>query len=223
MGRIGRTGRMVTRNESRAMFHLPVMRLTMLAIVVAVATIACGSSTSPMAPTTNGALHADLTDPRGDAVPPAGVTNPADLIGGTVDVSDGALTIVLRFAPGTLDGQTTRVAVDLDTDQNASTGNVSVGMGIDYSLDVFPRTNQTKVTQATPATCVSGGTCFTEIGAGTLTVGTDTLTATVPLSMLGGASGRMNVRINAYYFQSGPPTAVGDWMPDNSLAAAHVP
>ena len=197
------------------------MRLTMLAVAAATAAVACGSSST--APTTSGALHADLTDPKGDAVGPAGVTNPADLVGGTVDVNGGALTIVLRFAPGTLDGQTTRVAIDLDTDQNASTGNASVGMGIDYSLDVFARTNQTKVTQATPATCASGGSCFTEIGAGTLTVGTDTLTATVPLSMLGGASGRMNLRINAYYFQSGPPTAVGDWMPDNSLAAAHVP
>jgi hypothetical protein len=203
------------------------MRLTMIAIVLATA-VGCGSSsssTSPGAPTTSGVLHTDLTDPRGDAVPPAGVTNPADLSGGTVDVdvNAGVVTIVLRFAPGTLDGQTTRVAIDLDTDQNAATGIASVGLGIDYTLDVFPRTNQTRVAQAAPATCGSGGTCFTDIGAGTLTVGTDTLTATVPLSMLGGASGRMNLRVNAYYFQSGPPTAVGDWMPDASLAAAHVP
>src|SRR6476469_5042698 len=89
---------------------------------------ACGSSTttSPTAPLTN-ILHAEVADSAGDAVAPPGVANAPDFVHGTADVSNGNITFTIQFAPGTLNSQSTRVTVELDTDQDASTGNRVAG------------------------------------------------------------------------------------------------
>ncbi len=186
---------------------------------------ACGSNTtsSPTAPSAN-TFHAETIDPAGDAVAPVGVANPPDLVRGTVDVSSGNITLTIQFAAGTLNPQTTRVAVELDSDQDPSTGNRVAGpLGVDYLLDLYAA-SQTTISRATPSTCASGGQCYTPIGTASLTLGPDTMTATVPLPTLGTASGRMNFRVGTYVFPSPTtPTTSGDWMPDITLPPAHVP
>ena len=143
----------------------------------------------------------------------------------TVDVTGGNATFTLQFAPGTLDLQSTIAVIQLYTDQNAATGITAVGpLGIDYNIDLITRTNQLVVSQATPATCASAGQCYSQIGSLSLFAAGSTLTASVPLTMLGNASGRMNVRMFAYNFpQQTTPTVVADYMPDTTLAPAHVP
>jgi hypothetical protein len=69
----------------------PIMRLDVqLAVAATIVTPACGGR-STTAPSTS-ALHAEMSDPSGDAVAPTGIATPPDLIHGTVDVSGGPST-----------------------------------------------------------------------------------------------------------------------------------
>jgi hypothetical protein len=203
----------------------PAIRLA-IGAATAILTAACGGNTpsSTTAPSAN-TFHAEVADPAGDAVASPGVQNPPDLVHGTVDVSSGAVTFTIQFASGTFDRQSTRLSIELDTDQNPATGIVgAAGLGIDYLLDVWAPANQTKVQQAVPAACAAGGSCYSDVGAVALSFGADSMAATVPLALLGNASGRLNYRVFAYFSpQSTTPSAVADVMPDISLAAAHVP
>jgi len=186
---------------------------------------ACGSSTTT-APSPN-TFHAEVTDPAGDVAATAGVPHPPDLLHGTVDVSGGTATFTLQFAPGTIDRQAINVVIDLDTDQNPSTGQQALtGGGIDYQVGRTAGTTVGFVSRYAPASCATGAACFTNIGQASVTFGTDTITISVPLSMLGDASGRMNYVVFASVadvLPGGGLTTVGDAMPDNGLPAAHVP
>jgi hypothetical protein len=190
---------------------------------------ACGSSpTAVSAPTSVANFHAEVTDPVGDAVASIGVSNPPDLVRGTVDVNAGSMTVTIQFAPGTQDRQSTRLTIELDTDQNPATGITGAsGLGIDYVLDLWPtRTPPTLVQQATPVTCATAaaGACYTQVGTASLSVGADTMTATVPLAMFANASGRFNYRVFAYASpQTTVPTVTADVLPDVTLPPAHVP
>lgn len=63
-----------------------------------------------------------------------------------------------------------------------------------------------------------------EVGTGSITVGADSLSTTVPLAMLGSASGRLHYRVFAYASsQPTEPTVVSDVLPDINLPTAHVP
>lgn len=196
------------------------MRFLLTVLVLSAA--ACGgSSTTP----TSTPVHVDTIDAAGDAVPSGGVARPPDLIHGTADVSGGNVTFVFQFASGTLDPQSTRLTVQLDTDQNIGTGITGTsGLGIDYVLDMWSRNNnQTQIQLATPALCAADGPCYSTVGVSTLTFGADTMTTTVPLTMLGNASGRFNYRVVAYVSPQPIPITVADVMPDLTLAPAHVP
>ena len=142
---------------------------------------------------------------------------------GAVDVNSGNIAFTIQFATGTLNVQSTRMTIELDTDQDSSTGNRVAGpLGVDYLLDVYA--GQAVISRATPATCSNGGPCYAQVGTSSLTVGTDTMMATVPLAMLGSASGRMNFRVGTYVFPpTTTPTPSTDWMPDINLPPAHVP
>jgi hypothetical protein len=155
------------------------------------------------------------------------VPHPPDLVHGTVDVSGEAVTFTLQFAPGTVDRQSINIVLDLDTDQNPSTGEPALnGGGIDYQVGRTAGTTVGFVSRYSPTSCASGGACFTNVGPISFSFGTDTFAITVPLSMLGNASGRMNYVVFAYVadvLPSGALTTVGDTMPDNGLPLAHVP
>jgi len=193
----------------------------LLAGVAVITTGACGSSaTTPTAIT----FHAEVADTIGDAVVSAGVPNPPDLVHGTADVSGASVTFSIQFAPGTFDRQSTVALIQLDTDQNPSTGIVAAtGVGIDYILSLSAASNQVRIQQALPASCATGGVCYADVGVAALSVGTDSMTTTVPLATFGNASGRLNYRVFAYFLPQPTATVVADTMPDITLPPANVP
>lgn len=197
-----------------------------LAIVVASLALsgACTSSTAPSSPAGPNTFHAESSDPAGDAASSPGALVAPDLVHAAVDVNAGTVTFAIQFAPGTMNPQSTRVTIELDTDQNPTTGIVVGGpLGIDYVLDMWARASQTIVQRATPVTCASDA-CYSDAGTATLAVGTDSMTATVALATLGNASGRLNYRVSTYVSpQPMLPTVNSDVMPDITLAPAHVP
>jgi hypothetical protein len=171
-------------------------------------------------------FHAEVTDPVGDAVASFGFPNTPDLVHGTVDVSSGNMTFTVQFAASTLDRSTTRIGIAIDTDQASSTGINAWGIGVDFLVDLWAPTNQATVAKAMPnATGPPASPYYVNIGTVGLSISADTMTATVPLSLLGNASGRMNYRVFTYSeaYQSSTSSAVADVMPDVNLAFGHVP
>ena len=181
----------------------------------------CGSTTAP----STGPLHAEVTDQSGDALPDPSVRVSPDLAGGTVDVSAGTIAFTIRFAPGTLDRSTSRLTVELDTDQNASTGIRTIGLGVEYVLDLWATTTQASILKAMAGTsCAALDPCYVPAGVAPLSIVGDTMAVSMPLSLLGSADGRVNFRVIAYASPSGTgPTVTADVMPDNALPPAHVP
>src|SRR5438445_3435168 len=166
------------RLESTAMRTI---RATALAALLVAG--ACSSSTSPLGPATgSSSLHGEVTDPVGDALADSRVPRPPDLVRATADVATGSLTIVIQFAPGTLDRQTTRVSVLLDTDQDGSTGIRQIdGIGADYGIDLAAATSQAGVSKANPVSCAARLACFDDVGSVPVVFVTDGMQVTVPL------------------------------------------
>ena len=197
-------------------------RLCVLGVLVAAT--ACGSSsTMPSNATTPSntanTFHAEITDPAGDEVVSAAVPTPPDLIHGSVDVGGGTLRVTFQFAPGTL-GPSTVVTILLETDQNPATGFNDTGYGIDYGVSLYAST-AAFIQKANPSSCASGGNCYTYVGTASVSLGTDTMATTIPLSTLGNADGRLNYRV----FAGAPANATitTDVMPDMTLPPARVP
>jgi hypothetical protein len=155
------------------------------------------------------------------------VPRPPDLVHGTADVSSGILTFTLQFASGSLDRQAINIVIDLDTDQSASTGEPALSFsGVDYQVGRTAGATVGFLSRYSPTTCSSGGACFPVVGQIPFSFGTDTFTISVPLAMLGNASGRTNYQVFASVadvLPGGGLTTVGDVMPDNGLPPAHVP
>lgn len=194
------------------------------AVVAAAAIIAAcsGSQSAPTAPAST-TLRADAADPVGDTLSDPRLTVAPDLVHATATVEDGSLTVIVSFAPGTFDRQTTRVTVLLDTDQNPATGiRQGLALGADFTLDLFAPSNQTTITKADQAGCAARQSCFVNSGSGTLTVAPDAMQAVVPLSALGNTSGRIAFVINSYVLVAALTPVVSDWLPDTSLPAART-
>lgn len=189
-----------------------------LLIGVLVAATACGSSPTTPSRTAN-TFHAEVTDAGSDAVVSAAVPTPPDLIHGTLDVGGGNLTVTVQFAPGTLSPSTV-VTILLDTDQNPATGFNDTGYGIDYGVSLYAST-EAFIQKANPSSCASGGNCYTYLATASISLGTDTMATTIPLSTLGNADGRLNYRV----FAGAPAnsTITTDVMPDMTLPPARVP
>jgi hypothetical protein len=185
----------------------------------------CSSgSTSPAGPSgTASTLHADVTDPRGDTSSDPLVPNPPDLVHATVDAAGGNLTIVVQFAPGTLDRQTTRVSIVLDTDRDPTTGILQAGgIGADYGLDAAAATGQVIVTKADPAACAARSSCFNAVGSVPLSAATDSVQFSVPLSLVGSGDGRLTFRMSSYVIVATLAPITFDVMPDASLPPGRV-
>jgi hypothetical protein len=187
-------------------------------IGVLVAAFACGNSPTTPSRTAN-TFHAEVTDAASDAVVSAAVPTPPDLIHATLDVGGGNLTVTVQFAPGTLSPSTV-VTILLDTDQNPATGFNDTGYGIDYGVSLYAST-QAFIQIANPSSCASGGNCYTYLATASISLGTDTMATTIPLSTLGSADGRLNYRVFAGAGTN--PTITTDVMPDITLPPAHVP
>jgi hypothetical protein len=182
---------------------------------------ACGGSTAAPSPA---ALHAEIGDPAGDALPDPSDRISPDLVHGTIDVSNGMFTIAVKFAPGAFDPATSRLTVQLDTDQNASTGIRAGNLGVDYIIDMFASTGQAAVLKAVPTgACTATDPCYVQAGTAPLSVAADGMTATLPLSIVGSSDGHLMFRVLSYLSMPGLSPAIDDAMPDMALAPAHVP
>lgn len=181
----------------------------------------CGSATAP----STAPLHGEVTDRNGDALPDPSVPVSPDLAFGTVDVFAETITFTMRFAPGTLDRSTSRLTVELDTDQNASTGIGTNGLGVEYVLDMWATTPQAGILKAMPGTsCAALDPCYVPVGTAPLSIVGDSMIVAMPLSLLGSADGRLNFRVIAYASRAGAgSTVTADVMPDIALPPGHVP
>ena len=193
------------------------------AVVAALTATACGGSQSaPTAPAST-ALRADVADPVGDTLSDPRLPVAPDLVRATATVESGSLTLVVSFAPGTFDRQTTRVAVLLDTDQNPATGiRQGTAFGADFTLDLFAPNDQTAIGRADEAGCAARQSCFVNSGSGTLTLLPDAMQTVVPLSALGNTSGRLAFVVNAYAIVAPLTPVLFDWVPDTNLPAART-
>jgi hypothetical protein len=203
----------------------PLARECRRAVVAAAAIIAAacgGSQSAPTAPAST-TLRADVTDPVGDTLSDPRLPVAPDLVHATATVENGSLTLVVSFAPGTFDRQTTRLAVLLDTDQNPATGiRQGTTLGADFALDLFAPNNQTTITKADEAGCAARQSCFVNSGSGTLTLAADAMQAVIPLSALGNTSGRMTFFVNSYVIVAALTPTPFDWLPDTNLAPART-
>src|SRR5262245_31937882 len=101
-------------------------RRRMLVTVATISVVACGArspragvpATAPNAPRQP---HAEVRDSSVDALPDYRVLVSPDIVLAIVDVDADEIEFKLRHRPGSFDSTTTRFAIDLDTDQNAST------------------------------------------------------------------------------------------------------
>ncbi len=185
--------------------------------------IGCGGSTPSMAPSTVAALHGEVTDVIGDAVSDPRVAVAADLVRATADVSAGNLTVVIQFAPRTLDRPTTRVSLLLDVDRNGSTGiGQGNGIGADYAVDFAAVSGLATITQANPSGCAARQSCFNPTGSVPIVFGTDSMQATISLAAIGSVDGRLNFQLNSYAIVAPTTTVVFDFMPDNNQPPGRV-
>jgi hypothetical protein len=188
---------------------------------VLLATTACTGSTT--APSSTQAIRGDDSDPAGDAVSDARVPVAPDLVRATADVAAGNITFVMQFAPGTLDRQTTRVSVLLDTDQDGSTGiRQASGIGADYNIDLAAGTSQAAITRADPASCAAQLSCFVSVGSAAVTFIADSVQVIVPLSLLGNDDGRLSFQASSYVLVAPLTPVVFDFIPDSGLPPARV-
>jgi hypothetical protein len=198
------------------------------AAVIFIAAAGCGGRRPHL--TASPTLHADVNDPVGDFHPVPDFPNPPDLARGTVDIVGGNMTFAIYFAPGTFDPASTRVTIQLDTDQDQSTGmHTTYGLGIDYVVDLWAPSSRALILRAAPGAAEPGSCnpCYVEVGSVPLTLVADGMKATAALSLIGSADGRLSFRVLAYSMRPGItptlPTAVSDFMPDVTLPPGRVP
>jgi len=171
-------------------------------LLLAVGLVVPGCSDSPMSSRLT--LHAEVTDATGDAPTSAVVPSPPDLVRATVDVSRGEITFAIQFAPG-WDQATTFLTIDLDVDQNASTGVPASGIGAEYEV------GPTGVVRF-------DGMAATTVGTPTVTTASDRINLRFALSLLGGDEGQMNFRVRVHHTLQ----PAFDFLPDLSQPAGRV-
>ena len=181
--------------------------------LVAIASVACGGSgsgpTGP-SPSPGQSLHAEVTDPSGDALVDGQLPISPDLVRGTADVSGGNITFTVRVAPGTFAQQTTRFTILLNTDQNLATGTGT--LGIEYFVQMggilgnradIVRSDGDVVVGSVPVSFVANG-----------------IDAVVPLALIGNDDGKLDFKVFA---SAGPVWPdILDRMPDEGLPAGRV-
>jgi hypothetical protein len=184
-------------------------RLVLLS--VAGATVSCGGTVSP----SNSSLHGSVSDPVGDSTPDATVVVSPDLVGATIDMNDGVLTVTISFAPGTLSRSTTFWIVHLDTDENPSTGVVLFSgadtlLGVDYIIQGQGSTAQIFNRDTAAGTFVSNAIPTFPTN--------DTVSVSTSLFVLGSDDGRLKFRVTARPSVNGTtPAVANDYMPDIGL------
>jgi hypothetical protein len=127
------------------------------------------------------------------------------MVSAVVDVGPDALMFKLRLRPGSFDASTTRFAIDLDTDQNGSTGS----SGVEYHVFIVPDGGKGADVARTM------GTSYSVVGTVPVSFVTDGCDVTVPLAMLGNDDGRFDFRVRVLAQPALP--VVFDSVPDNGF------
>ena len=149
---------------------------------------ACGSrapARSGVAPAAPQPIHAEVRDSSVDAVVDERVPTAPDMVSALVNVGRDALMFSLRLRPGTFDAATTRFAIDLDTDQNGSTG----ASGVEYYVFIFPEGGKGADVARTM------GTSYAVVGTVPVSFVADGCDVTIPLAMVGNDDGRFDFRV----------------------------
>ena len=176
--------------------------ITSLAACGARSPLPAGSDVATIGPRQ---IHAEIRDSSVDALPDYRVLVSPDLVLAGVDVGADDIVFRLRHRPGSFESSITRFTIDLDTDQNASTGLE----GIEYSVFVFPDGGKGADVARTSSTG------HAVVGTVPVTFVTDGCDVAIPRSLLGGEDGRFDFRVRVY----AQPTLsiVLDVLPDNGL------
>jgi hypothetical protein len=150
-------------------------------------------------------LHAEVRDSSVDALPDYRVLVTPDIVLALVDVGADEIVFRLRHRPGSFDSSITRLTIELDTDQNASTGLES----IEYSVFVYPAgAKGADVARATN----TGHTVVATVPVSFVTDGCD---LAIPRSLLGNEDGRFDFRVKVYAQPALP--LILDVLPDTGL------
>jgi hypothetical protein len=170
-------------------------------------------------------LMGEVSDPTGDSRTDPQIPVSPDLVHAIARVASGNVTFTVQLAPGTLDPQTTRVVILLDTDQSASTGIGQVdGMGIDYIVQMI--STRGSIAKANPVTCAAGQGCYDFFSSTPVIAVSDGMQVTVPLATLGNSDGHMTFKLHAAYVTTAigqtPSPSVSDYMPDLLLPPGRV-
>ena len=171
---------------------------------------ACGaSSPRPAAPAIVPAvprqIHAEIRDSSVDALPDYRLLVTPDLVFAIIDVGADEVVFRLRHRPGSFEPSIARFTIDLDTDQNASTGSD----GIEYHVFVFPAGGKGADVARTTST---GSNVVGTVPVGFVEDGCD---VAIPRSLLKAEDGRFDFRVRVYAEPALP--LVLDVLPDNGL------
>ena len=171
---------------------------------------ACGArspraAASQSGPTAPRPIHAEIRDSSVDALPDYRILVTPDLVFAIIDVGADEIVFRLRHRPDSFDASITRFTIDLDTDQNASTG----AEGIEYSVFVFPAGGK----GADVARTTSTGSNV--VGTVPVTFVEDGCDVAIPRSLLKDDDGRFDFRVRVYAQPALP--LVLDVLPDNGL------
>ena len=149
--------------------------------------------------------HIEIRDSSVDALPDQRIPVSPDLVFAIVDIHADEVIFRLRHRPGSFDAAITRVAIDLDIDQNASTG----AAGIEYRVLIFPAGGK----GADVARATSAGDAV--VGTVPVSFVDDGCDVAVPLSLIGNDDSRFDFRVRVYAEPALP--LVIDVLPDNGL------
>jgi hypothetical protein len=150
-------------------------------------------------------IHAEIRDSSVDALPDYRVLVTPDIILAIVDIGADEIVFRLRHRPDSFDPSITRHTIELDTDQNASTGLEN----IEYSVFVYPAGGKgAEVARAAN----TGHTVVATIPVSFVTDGCD---VAIPRSLLKDEDGRFDFRVKLYAEPALP--LVLDVLPDRGL------
>ncbi|HEU5186728.1 MAG TPA: hypothetical protein VFU01_19300 [Gemmatimonadaceae bacterium] len=146
-------------------------------------------------PLTIEVLTGGATDPTGDGGETPGSSN--DLISVTATASSGTLTMHFRYATDTRD-PAFKLITGIDTDENPATGHQGIDSGCTRDNGVLGADYLVRAEASGVTVYQYVGPCnqFNGVGAGTLALDADGdgFVVTVPLSLLGGDSGRLRFK-----------------------------
>jgi hypothetical protein len=175
--------------------------------------ISCGIASCA----TGGTYSGSVSDYTGDS---GGY--PVDLARASITVLNGAAQIEVHFASSSFKSVAWMAQLGLDVDQNPATGHHGVDsggildgsiLGTEYIVNL-----EGSPAMATVFKNTGVQNDFVWVGQVSATLLGDGVTATIPLSMLGGDDGRMNFKVVSVV----KPQGIRDVMPNVGLAVGHV-